>query len=87
MSLYVDRKRVLDVSKERGLFVNTIRQSKNSLLDPEDEGLKILRNPDNYLAVGTAWNSRKLDTSAKAPVRGANLALPGSVLCRYQQHI
>jgi len=54
MSLYVDRKRVLDVSKERGLFVNTIRQSKNSLLDPEDEGLKILRNPDNYLAVGTA---------------------------------
>jgi len=54
MSLCVDRERVLDVSKERGLFVNNIRQSKNSLLDPEDEGLKILRNPDNYLAVGTA---------------------------------
>jgi hypothetical protein len=45
---------VLDVSKKRGLFVNTIRQSKNSLLDPEDEGLKILRNPVNNLAVGTA---------------------------------
>jgi hypothetical protein len=37
-----------------GLFVNTIRQPKNSLLDPEDEGSKILRNRSNYLAVGTA---------------------------------
>jgi hypothetical protein len=54
MSHYVDRERVLDVSKKRGFFVNTIRQSKNSLLDPEDEGPQILRNPGNYLAVGTA---------------------------------
>jgi hypothetical protein len=54
MSLYVERERVPDVSKQRGLFVITIRQFKNSLLDPENECLKILRNPVNYLAVGTA---------------------------------
>jgi len=54
MPPYVDRERVPDVSKKCGLFVNTIRQHKNSLLDPEDEGPKILRNPGNYLTVGTA---------------------------------
>ena len=54
MSLYIDRERVPDVSKKRGLFVNTIRQSKNSLLDPENESPKILRNSGNYLAVGKA---------------------------------
>jgi hypothetical protein len=54
MSLYVDRESVPDVSKKSGLFANTIRQSNNRILDPEDEGPKILRNPGNYLAVGTA---------------------------------
>jgi hypothetical protein len=53
MSLYVDRKRDPNVSKQLGLSI-TFRHFKNSLLGPEGEGLKILRNLVNYLAVGTA---------------------------------
>jgi hypothetical protein len=33
--------------EEMRLFVNTFKQSKSSLLDPEDEGPKFTRNPLN----------------------------------------
>jgi hypothetical protein len=54
MLLYVDWERVTDVSKKHVVFVNIAKQSKNSLLNPEDEGAKILRNVGNYLPVDTA---------------------------------